>query len=40
MFCVSTAMGESEIEQAITALHESLAELGPYVAKERPQLMA
>ena len=40
MFCVSTAMGESEIAQAITALHESLAELGPYVASERPLLVA
>lgn len=40
MFCTSTAMSEKEIEKAITALHESLAELRPFVEEECPNLVA
>jgi glutamate-1-semialdehyde 2,1-aminomutase len=39
MYCVSTAMGETEVDQAVTALHESLAELEPFVEEEQPALM-
>ena len=40
MFCTSTAMSEKEIEKAITALHESLSELRPFVEEECPNLVA
>jgi len=39
MFCVSSPMREEEINLAITALHESLAELRPYIEAERPKLL-
>jgi glutamate-1-semialdehyde 2,1-aminomutase len=39
MYCVSTAMGEAEVDQAVTAFHESLAELEPFVEEEQPALM-
>ena len=39
MYSVSTAMDESHIERACTALHESLAELRPYIEQERPALI-
>ncbi len=39
MFCTSTAMGEAEVEQAVTAFNETLAELRPYVEAERPALL-
>jgi glutamate-1-semialdehyde 2,1-aminomutase len=40
MYCISTPMDASHIERAITALHESLAELRPYIEQERPGLLA
>ncbi len=40
MYCVSTAMTETEIDRAVTALHETLSELRPFVEAERPQLVA
>lgn len=40
MYCVSTAMTESEVDEAIAALNESLRELRPYVETERPGLLA
>lgn len=39
MYCTSTAMQDSDIDVAITALHESLAELRPYVEKEAQHLL-
>jgi glutamate-1-semialdehyde 2,1-aminomutase len=39
MYCVSTAMGEAEVDLAVTAFHESLAELEPFVEEEQPALM-
>lgn len=39
MYCVSTAMGEEDVTRAITALAESLAELRPYIERERPGLL-
>ncbi len=39
MYCTSTAMGEAEVNQAVTALNESLAEMRPYIEAERPQLL-
>jgi glutamate-1-semialdehyde 2,1-aminomutase len=39
MYCTSTAMDESDVEFAVTALHETLAELRPYIEAERPALM-
>lgn len=39
MYCVSTPMGEGEIDFAIRALRETLAELRPYVEAERPSLL-
>jgi glutamate-1-semialdehyde 2,1-aminomutase len=39
MFCVSTAMGVIEIDRAVTALHESLTEMRPYIEEERPGLL-
>ena len=40
MYCTSTAMQEADVDAAVTAMHESLAELRPYVEAERPELMA
>lgn len=40
MYCVSTAMAESDIDTAIGALNESLRELRPYIEAERPSLLA
>ena len=40
MYCVSTAMGEAEVDTAIGALNESLRELRPYIEAERPELIA
>jgi glutamate-1-semialdehyde 2,1-aminomutase len=40
MYCTSTAMTDVEIETAITALHESLAELRPYIEADWPALLA
>ena len=40
MYCTSTAMTQDDIERCITALHESLAELRPFIETERPALMA
>ncbi len=39
MYCVSTPMREEHVDQAITALSESLAELRPYIEAERPSLL-
>lgn len=39
MYCVSTPMGEGEIDQAVTALNEALSELRPYIEAERPNLL-
>ena len=39
MYCVSTAMTESEVDVAIGALNESLRELRPYIDAERPGLL-
>lgn len=40
MYCTSTAMTDTEIESAVTALHESLAELRPYIEADWPALLA
>ena len=40
MYNVSTAMTERHIEQAITALNETLQELRPCIESERPALLA
>lgn len=40
MYCTSTSMVEADVDQAITAMHESLGELRPYIAEERPALLA
>jgi glutamate-1-semialdehyde 2,1-aminomutase len=40
MYCVSTPMGESEIDAASAALEESLAELRPAIAQHCPELLA
>jgi len=37
MYCTSTAMSETEIDTAITALRASLAEMRPYIEKEWPE---
>ena len=39
MYCTSTAMTEAEVDLAVTALHESLKELRPYIEAERPGLL-
>lgn len=39
MYCVSTAMGEAEVDVAVAAFTESLKELRPFIEKERPALM-
>ena len=40
MYCVSTAMSETEVDLAIGALNETLRELRPYIEAERPALLA
>ena len=40
MYCTSTAMTDTEIDSAVTALHESLAELRPYIEADWPTLLA
>ncbi len=39
MYCISTPMGDSEVDRAVTAMHETLAELRPYIERERPNLL-
>ncbi|XOV86767.1 MAG: aspartate aminotransferase family protein [Pseudomonadota bacterium] len=39
MYCVSTAMGEAEVDEAITALNDSLVEMRPFIERERPGLL-
>jgi hypothetical protein len=39
MFCINTAMDQSDIDLAITAMHESLAELRPFVETAQPELL-
>ena len=40
MYCVSTAMTDTEVDVAIGAFNESLRELKPFIEAERPQLVA
>ena len=40
MYCTSTAMGEAEVDKAVTAMHESLQEIRGYLSSERPALLA
>jgi glutamate-1-semialdehyde 2,1-aminomutase len=40
MYCVSTAMGLAEIDQAVTALEASVHELMPYIEQERSNLIS
>ena len=40
MCCISTAMGEAEVDAAVDALEETLRELRPVLANERPALVA
>ena len=39
MFCTSTAMGEQEVDLAVTALTETLTEMRPFLEKEHPRLL-
>ena len=39
MYCTSTAMTETEVGKAVTAMNESLAELRSYIERDRPQLL-
>ena len=39
MYCISTAMTDTHIDQAILVLEKSLAELLPYIKSERPNLL-
>jgi len=39
MFCVSSVMSEEHVDHAVTALHESLTELRPFIEQERPALL-
>ncbi|MEM6999415.1 MAG: aminotransferase class III-fold pyridoxal phosphate-dependent enzyme, partial [Pseudomonadota bacterium] len=39
MYCTSTGMTEDDIDSAVTALHENLAELRPVMEEEFPQLL-
>ena len=39
MYCTSTAMTETEVGKAVTAMNESLAELRPYIERDRPHLL-
>jgi len=40
MYCISTPMTATEIDQAVSALEASVAELMPYIEAERPNLLA
>ncbi|HCC43779.1 MAG TPA: hypothetical protein DEQ32_05255 [Gammaproteobacteria bacterium] len=37
MYCTSTAMTEVEVTKAVTALHESLTELRPFLERDHPE---
>lgn len=39
MYCISTPMDDSHVDQAVTALNETLTELRPYIETERPGLL-
>ncbi|MGK0222013.1 MAG: glutamate-1-semialdehyde 2,1-aminomutase [Limisphaerales bacterium] len=39
MYCTSTAMTDEDVATAVTALHESLAELRPYIEADYPELL-
>jgi glutamate-1-semialdehyde 2,1-aminomutase len=39
MYCISTLMGETEIDTAVAALQDTLVELKPLIEKERPSLL-
>lgn len=39
MYCTSTPMGEAQVDRAVAALEETLAELRPHIARERPGLL-
>ena len=39
MYCTSTAMTEADVDAAITAMHETLTELRPYIEKDNPGLL-
>jgi glutamate-1-semialdehyde aminotransferase len=39
MYCISTPMDEGHVDQAVTALSETLGELRPYIEAERPGLL-
>jgi|TARA_B110000196_G_scaffold152422_1_gene131284 glutamate-1-semialdehyde 2,1-aminomutase len=39
MYCTSTSMTETEIDAAVTAMHESLAELRPHIEQDWPALL-
>jgi glutamate-1-semialdehyde 2,1-aminomutase len=39
MYCISTPMDENHVDQAVTALSETLVELKPYIEAERPGLL-
>ncbi len=39
MYCVSTPMGESEIDAAAAALEDALIELRPVIEQDRPALL-
>jgi glutamate-1-semialdehyde 2,1-aminomutase len=39
MYCISTAMSEAEVDNAVGALNETLRELRPYIGAERPGLL-
>jgi glutamate-1-semialdehyde 2,1-aminomutase len=40
MYCISTPMSETEIDEAVEALQDTLVELRPIVASERPELLS
>ncbi len=40
MYCTSTAMRDTDIDTAVTAMHETLAELRPYIEADWPELLA
>ncbi len=40
MYCISTAMGDAEVDRAVAALEASVSELLPYIKTERPNLLA
>ena len=37
MYCTSTVMTEVEVSKAVTALHESLTELRPFLERDHPE---